>query len=320
MRYRVPILLTALALVAGVCWSLMRRGPEGTAADPAPIASVGAPAGPGRTTQPIVPQPLANSSPALLAEAVRVAEGRRSVTARIRQRAELFGQPVIGSGSYAELRGGETPLIRLELQTQSGEEWASLVQVCDGQTFWTYEKLPRGESVSQIDVRRAMAALKQAEGQPKPGGGLLPGLGGIPRLLRGLHRAMEFQTAQCGTMAGMAVWRIEGSWRRGHLAAMLPKQQAAIERGEPIDLRGLPPHVPDRVVILLGQEDLFPYRIDYCRTESAPRAGSRTLLTIEYFEVSLDRGVTARHFSYSPGQLEATDQTEAFLQSLSSGL
>jgi hypothetical protein len=149
----------------------------------------------------------------------------------------------------------------------------------------------------------------------------LPGLGGLPRLLRGLNAAFQFTSAEPGQWGNLQVWKLEGGWKPAYLLRMLPKQREAILQGKPVDVSGLQEHVPDRVVLLLGQEDLFPYRIEYCRTSTHKEgesevAETRCLLSVDYFEVHFNSRIDPGQFSYSPGNAEFSDQTEAFLQSL----
>ena len=145
-----------------------------------------------------------------------------------------------------------------------------------------------------------------------------------PRLLRGLQAAFQFTSAQPGHVGELAVWKIEGGWRPEHLVKLLPKEKTRIEQGRPVDLGLLPEHLPDRVVLLVGQEDGFPYRIDYCRDAAAKKRrfaakAGHTLMTIEFFEVALDGPIDARQFFYNPGTAEKSDETENFLRSLRTG-
>ena len=258
----------------------------------------------------------------LLEAAIRSLESRQSISAQVRQRADLFGHQLVGSGRYLESRRNPIPLIRLELRTQIAEQVTSLVQVCDGRDLWTYRKLIRREVVSRIDAVRATAALQRAASMPGSANSeILPGLGGLSHLLRGLCVMFQFDRAEQGHFGDLSVWKIEGSWKPAQLAKLLPKQKEPLREGKPADLSRLPQHVPDRVVLLLGQEDLFPYRMDYCRAairkdEGAEPVEGRTLMTVEFFEVNFNVPIDPGQFIYSPGTVELSDQTEAFLQSL----
>jgi hypothetical protein len=148
----------------------------------------------------------------------------------------------------------------------------------------------------------------------------LPGLGGLPRLLRGLDAAFDFTAAEAGTWGRQkrAVWRLEGTWKRDRLAWMLPAQKAAMEAGKAPDLSKLPEHLPDRVVLYLGQDDMFPYRVEYHRrkADEDEDTPARPLVVMELYDVALNVPISRSHFTYSPGNAEFTDQTEAYIKAL----
>ncbi|MGD0897135.1 MAG: hypothetical protein ABR915_04820 [Thermoguttaceae bacterium] len=290
----------------------------------------------------------ASQAQALLERAGRSIETHRSISARIFQHADLFGHQLMGSGRYREVCQGAIPLIRLELKIQIAEQAASLVQVCDGRHLWTYRKLLDAETLSYIDAVRVTEALGRIErGRVEAGKGdryllceapggpfrqKVPvpfswpavGLGGVSRMLRGLRDAFEFTSAQQGRVGDLAVWKIVGGWRPYHLARLLPKQKDKIEQGGSVDLGYLPEHLPDRVVLYLGQEDLFPRRIDYYRV-AAPKKSrfevkdDRTLMTVEFIDVAFDIPIADGQFVYNPGTAERSDRTEELLQSLTAG-
>ncbi|MGO8688052.1 MAG: LolA family protein [Thermoguttaceae bacterium] len=259
---------------------------------------------------------------AVLEAAVRSLESRRSVSAKIHQQIQLFDKQLVGRGDYLELRGGPVPLIRLEMQVQIGDQVSSLLQVCDGQTLWSYTKLADKETLTRLDAVRATAALQQAAQRPdRNPAAVLPGLGGLSKSLRALDANFRFTTAERRQFRQAAVWRLQGGWQPAQLARLLPKQAAAIAQGKPADFRRLPQYLPDRVVLILGQEDLFPYRIEYRRTvdkKDGPSADDegRLLVSIDLDDVRLNFPIDRTRFFYNPGSGEPADQTNAFLQSL----
>ena len=150
---------------------------------------------------------------------------------------------------------------------------------------------------------------------------VLPGLGGLSKLLRGLDANFRFTSVEHGRFRQVPVWKIEGGWQTARLIEMLPKQKDAIEHGKPPDLKRLPQYVPDRVVLLLGQENLFPYRIEYCRAAekkdgSAEADDTQAIVTMDLYEVSFDAPIDPQRFFYNPGNMRSTDQTKSFIQSL----
>ena len=316
-------------------------------------------AGPPQSTSPQEPKADSAPRPQaqeILQAAVRTLESRDCVSARILQQVDLFDKQLVGSGVYLQQRVGtdqwlpvqEAPpfaplagrgtqrvpggegswdrlLIRLELRIQIGDQQSSLLQILSpptpaGHYLWTYYKLPDEERLSRVDLVRAAQALDKA--QPTPGlgtEGMLGGLGGLPRLLRGLQAAFDFSSAEQGHIGRLPVWRLQGQWRPERLAKILPDQKAAIEAGKPPDLVKLPEHLPDRVVLMLGQDDLFPYRIEYRRgipEKAGGRDDSRALVTMELFDVKLNVPIDRNRFIYNRGTTDFSDQTESFISSL----
>jgi hypothetical protein len=238
----------------------------------------------------------------------------------------MFGRELVGSGAYFQQRTGEDQVIRLELKIQIGDHPSSLLQVLSppgpkGHYLWTYRKLGEDEELSRVDVARAAVAAEQAGDLPGGGAdGLLPGMGGLPGLLRGLQAAFDFDSAQQGRFGDLPVWRLEGRWKPGRLAKLLPEQKAAIEAGRTPDLSSLPEHLPDHVVLMLRQEDLFPCRVEYRRQvarQSGRGDGSRSLVTMELFNVELNVPIDPAYFIYDAGETEWVDETDRFIGSLS---
>jgi len=252
----------------------------------------------------------------ILDGAIKALESRHSISAQIRQEVELFGQRLVGSGAYLELRTDRARLSRLELRTQLGQQTGSLVQVCDGENLWTHRRLLDDGKLDRVDLARVERALKKAgRSGDEPLPAYLGNLCGLGRLLRGLKRNFLFTTAQPGLWGPeeRPVWRLSGRWTPERLAEILPDQKDAIARGEPPDLSALPPPLPEEVVLLLGQTDLFPYRVEFHRPGSARR---RVLLTMDLFDVAFDLPVDPARFRYAPGDVSYADRTKEVVESL----
>jgi hypothetical protein len=151
---------------------------------------------------------------------------------------------------------------------------------------------------------------------------IFPKLGGLPKLLGALERDFDFSAPQYGRWGKHrhTVWRLQGTWKREHLLRLLPAQQAAIRNGTAPDLTKLPEHLPDQVVLILGFDDLFPYRIEYRRSQPADDEQtppvSIVLLGIEFYNVQFNLTFGRTQFIYEPGEVQFTDVTDSFLQSL----
>jgi hypothetical protein len=253
----------------------------------------------------------------LVDNAVQAVESHRFISARVKQQGEVFGHQITGQGRYYELREGPIPRIHLELTMEVGSVSTSLVQVCNATTFWTYRKLPNGESLSKLDVVKALAALDQAKGKlPRESLASAPGLGGMSRLIRGLNAQFDFTSVAADQLGGLPVWKLSGGWKSARLVKLLSDQKEAIEKGRSPDLAKLPGHLPDGVALFLGQDDCFPYRIEYLR--GAATSSPRCLMELEFFELNFNGPIDSGQFIFPPGNLPIADRTEEFIRSLDS--
>ena len=80
-------------------------------------------------------------------------------------------------------------------------------------------------------------------------------------------------------------------------------------------------------MILIGQADLFPYRLEYRKLET-PIAANQTdaaipyqlsgnpMVVLEFTDIAFDVPTDAGQFNYTPGDVEWTDRTAAVLERL----
>ena len=211
-----------------------REGPEVNAIDrgasPLPSASAAPQASPNvaahsnrRADARRPPQPSQFKPQSLVDYAVMAVESQEYISAKISEEGELFSHPLAAAGSYFEHREGPIPLLRIELTVQVDSVSTYLLQVCDGNTIWTYRKLPNGESLAKLDAGRAITALDQAASRlPSAAALATPGLGGLGRLMRGIERHVRFCAGGAGRgrrHAGLEARRhVEGE-RAGAAAA-----------------------------------------------------------------------------------------------------
>ncbi len=250
---------------------------------------------------------------------MRAVETPRNISARIKQQGELFGHPITGNGRYYELREGPIPQIHLELTVEVGSVTTSLMEVCNGTTFWTHTKLPSGESFSKLDAVRALAALEQVAGRtPREALASAPGLGGLGRLMRGLNARFEFTSVEADRLEGYPVWKLSGGWKPDQLLRLLPDQKESMQKGRKPDLTRLPAQLPDSVTLFLGREDCFPFRIDYLR--SVPKSSPRCLIRLEFSDLDFRAPIDSGQFLFTPpGTFEIIDRTDEFVRALGVG-
>jgi hypothetical protein len=261
-------------------------------------------------------------SPESLVDRVLVAvDTQDSIAAKVRHRVELMGRPaLIGTGIYLQQGSGAQRMFRLELMLRTSLFASSVEHVCDGNQLWIFEELGGNKNLAVVDMSRLERARPKSHGPPQPPGSLLT-LAGLPKLLRGLQDAFVFSSVVESRLDDLRVLSIAGGWHPARLTQMLPDQKPTIESGGGVDLSKLASNLPDRVVLHVGFDDLFPYRIEYWRSEpdvdhkdAAPRA--KLIVVMELYEVQLGAAIDPARFAFRPGNIVPQDRTKEFLERL----
>ena len=249
----------------------------------------------------------------MLADAMRSVANKKSITARIRHRVDLFDQHLAGWGTYQQLRIGEDVLLRYELAIPIGDQVSSLQQICDRRFLWIRRSMPDSSQpgklhsvIDRIDLTKRTAAL---ETQPRFPTSI--GRGGLSQLLEVLSKSFQFTEVSRGELHDTPVWISEGLLRRN--SSNQNDENAA-------KIRNLTPQMPDAVRVTIGIDDLFPYQIQYRRTsrqdetDSAPI--SRPLITMEFFDVQFNVVLDVALFDYRSGDLDVSDRSQTYLDEL----
>lgn len=255
----------------------------------------------------------------LVAESAEAVFGQSSISAGLRYRIDIFEQQLLGSGNYWQLGYADHKKSRLELKIQIGEHLSSVRQTCDGRFLWVHRDLPGGTVLIRYDLRRIREALAQSQTTPATSvDANWMALGGLSKLLDGLSGNFEFGVAEANQLQEVPVWVIEGRWRPERLASLVPEWREAILAGEQVPVAQLPAQLPERVRVVLGRDDRFPYRIEYLRRDENDQW--KEILTMEFFEVRLG-GIPPRRelFVYEPGDQEYFDHTMRMLIKLGLG-
>jgi len=268
---------------------------------------------PGRSSSSLLP-----SGRELLLAAVATLENTQTVQASIRHETRLLGRRVVGRGIYLEQQAQPWRRTRLELSTQVGDQTGTLVQVCDGRYLWTYDSLTPEGRVEKVDLIRVAEAMKQAK-PAKDLAGLpgSPGFYGLPKLLGAISRRFGFGQAQPGrwSKARQPVWKLDGRWIPGDSPAASARESDSAESRSAVCPDSLPPCVPDRVVVLLDQQDLFPLRNEFHWTRKTV-LGPEAAVAVEFYDVKLDAPIDPTRFGYWPGNLEVVDHTRQLIKRL----
>lgn len=266
----------------------------------------------------------------LVAEAAEAVFRFESLTARIRLRVHLFEQNLTGTGRYFQLGPDEDKLLRLDLKIRTFGGDTRLQQVCDGRNLWLYrDSLPISRraqpraTVSRVDLRRVQEAGGKSNDSRT--GLLAPGRmvqGGLAHVLKSFHANFDFQQPDVSTLSGVPMWTVRGRWKPEKAAEILAEADGKARAAADVTWDSLPAPLPHEVVLVLAQRDLFPFQIQYLRSEEG--SGSRPfggkldpILTIELFEVATEDAIDPRLFQFQPPtDLEVDDETSEYLARL----
>jgi len=271
----------------------------------------------------------------LLLKAVDQLAQHRSIVAKIRHRVDLFGHELIGSGTYRQLDVDQYRLLRLELKIPLDDQITSILQVCDSRFLWLQQTMPdklRGVRtiISRVDldeIRRA--TVDDSNSLVIRPDNLLIGQGGLPQLLIELERHFAFHDVRAGTLHQVPVWITWGEWKPAALQLLFREKNVDQAQGAKQDelLAKLPRHVPHSAMVILGQQDLFPYQFEYRRSKDASRsrkamsvietADSRAMVTMELFEVQFGAVIDPIQFVFKLGDRPFDDRTRDYLRRFS---
>jgi hypothetical protein len=160
--------------------------------------------------------------------------------------------------------------------------------------------------------------------------------GGLSSLLAALADSFAFSPPQSmrwtpnppleGMPASIPVFAVVGKWRPEALAAIEPKLTDVDATELSNRLVTLPERMPQEVLVLFEQSDLFPYRIEFRKQlGQPPAAGERIaplqlsgdpLVCIEFEAVSYSAALAAGQFDYLPGDAKFDDDTAEHLEKI----
>lgn len=289
-----------LAAIAGAAWRWAIEIQDAAAAPdavaPASVAVAGQASAP-------------DTAHRLVHEAAERLEAYASISCRMRCRGEVFGDRILGNGEYRQAAVASRRL-RWDTKLRVGDSIVSVQQIADGNYLWINLRQQQSVTLSRVDIARVDAAEHQARKSAtvRPLGKLgLTHVGGLPKLVRSLDRAFRFSGLSTTQLGETPVFTVRGTWTPAMLATLAPEQQAALKAGTPINWSKVPEHVPDQVVLALGRNDYFPYRIEYRRTCDDR---TKVLLMIELYDVQCNVPLEKTLFAYQPGDAPIIDITE----------
>jgi hypothetical protein len=228
----------------------------------------------------------------------------------------------VGTGNYLQSRQQQRLQVRFSLCYKTSERMVSLLHVCDGRTLWMFNNLEGRPTLSRVDLQRLRQVAAEHQGPAVP---ILQG-GGLPQLLGSLQVHFLASQPKSVVFQDVPVWAITLRWDPQYLSDLLHQPDVLDDRGR-LRPEVLPEQLPDSILLLVGQDDLFPYHVDFRRSLpsdvalgdiSGASSASRSLTTMELFEVQFDVPLDPALFVYQSGNMEIDDRTDSYLSELKS--
>jgi len=290
-----------------------------------PLTNVAAQPAPGSNA----PAGEAESGNELLVRMMEMFESCASLTARVRHQARLHNDTLVGSGYYWQRGTGDQRVTRFEMQTQLVGKTASFEQVFDGEYLWTDRRFPSGRKVRRLEVARLQSRLlTRSQDSGRPGQGAYEKMlataavrGGISQMLADLQHRFNFDPPRATQYNGLPMLALVGHWSEEELKELWPDFMAETEKG---NTPKWPAQLPHHVLVLVGQNNFFPYMIEHRRfadaflasTVTGLRPTTEPLLRYEIFEVQFAVAMDNQLFEYKPGDVDWSDETTVVLEQL----
>ena len=327
MNPNLPIFASLAAIALLVTTAQIDGRQQNVRPSDAPIPTETPPAAPAAPNAPGTSQ---DGKP-LIDRAIFNLESRHSISADIHHEIDLFGQQLLGNGSYYEERSGPRPRIRLELKipfgdslgaldTPAADQTGTLVRVCDGRYLWTYRRLLDKGKLSRVDLDRVAKAIEDAKNplnrvvwMDSPARAGSPGCcaDSTPPSASRCSAKPRCSGCPCGSSAA--------SGGPSDSPSFCPPRRKPSGRAGEWTSPQLPAHLPECVLLFLGTQDLFPYRFEYRRSEpkeDEDADASRAIVTMQLLKVNVNVPIDPAQFDYRPGDIKPDDETDQYLKTL----
>jgi len=229
-----------------------------------------------------------------------------SIAANVRHHIDLFGQPLVGTGMYYQLQAGDRTLLSLSLKTQQDEHQTSFQQVFDGKTLWVRRHLSDRSELTFVNMDRVRRWLTDKDQRPPDPWSPDLNPGGLPAIVSRLLEKYRFDVPRSASLYGEKVWEVRGNWKLSHKESDKESSDVPVATGSI-----LPDFVPKQVVLMIGCEDLFPYRWEYQDETSQP------ILTMLVYQVKIGQPLDPGQFAFRPAnESEYKDVTDDYLRQI----
>ena len=239
--------------------------------------------------------------------------------ARLNQYIDLFGQRLVGQGTYVQHASPRGLLMRLDWQSTIGDQTASVQHISDGRFLWVRSDLLDEPVLERVDlnrVRGSRATFADTTTQlPISATQELVTLG-MPRLLENILQFYRLAPLRSAQLEDQPVWVIEGQWKAAE------DLEAGGSRRSGPDANASP--VPNCLRVIIQQEDLILRRIEYLHVHAdrrstgtdPPHASYRMLAVIDFIESSFPSHLDEGLFDFPTGGDEIVDRNHPLMRYL----
>lgn len=240
---------------------------------------------------------------------------KKVIAASISQSFTILGHVFQGTGAYLEKNENNNRSLRMEINYVSGEDRFDLLYVSDGRKFWMAKDAGAGRLVTFIDLFLLQPQEMHNENAFTKAGGSSSALslsnpqiaiGGLSQLLSQIFRYFDFTefTESTNDQNETQTYNIAGTWK----PETFPFPES-VKQGI-IDWENVTEDIPDKLEIVFGASDLFPYKIIYTRNRQKDKI---PISLIQFTDVSFSTRISPVQFNFDPpAETTPIDMTPQF--------
>ena len=249
----------------------------------------------------------------LVLQAVRRAVWGPSMSCRIEQTTNLFGQQMIGLGHCSQAGEGSGQ-VKMVMRSSSGKSQSTFLQVSDGRLLWSITT--DGSPPRRVYLDRVRQSIGSTASSPQSPltTSLYLAIGGQAELLRTLYHRYRYIKIFAAQVNGEPVWQLVGTLRTGPLELRAHTLNddliCTVEPNEfvPTDVR---------ITLVRGtQRDLIPLKIEYFKrtlNKQGELASFEPLSTVIYSEIQVGSHIDETEFAFDDQTAEIEDETADYL-------
>ncbi len=240
---------------------------------------------------------------------------KKVIAASLSQSFTILGQAFQGTGAYLEKNENNNRSLRMEINYASGDARFDLLYVSDGRKFWMAKDAGAGRLVTFIDlfllqpqemrndnafIKNDVSSSALSLSNPQIA------IGGLSQLLAQIFRYFDFTefTESTNDQNETQSYKIGGTWKPETFPFPENVKQGII------DWENITEDIPDKLEIVFGASDLFPYQIIYTRKRQKDII---PISLIQFTDVSFSTRISPVQFNFDPpAETTPIDMTPQF--------